>query len=262
MPEYDIVITGKKHERLFVYGKDAVSLTKHILIVYTLLMLSFDTAADWIVLNGVLYGDVYIRTGRSEYFVHFPETGEVVNVPRNRVKASEVGVYDEDANRQVLFTQWRAKNPGCKHNAGYAKEVRRHITQSSSPAPDLISAELWKSSFSTEAGTYQQSRPPLSEISTFTPSTVPAASVVYPSPHAPMVTRSATNPGALPRAHALIPRQGRSGTPPMNRFGIPPRAFPRDVTLISNISDLFSTIDDRCVGESSPEIPFFHLLPQ
>lgn len=220
-------------------------------ILLFLMALSFSAAADWIVLNGMTYKDVYVREGRSSYFVHFPETGEVMNVPRAGVQDSDVGILDDAPRREALLAKWRKANPERQRDALHRRDVRRQAATAAAlqPAP-AAPVQTGTASGRMETRRYELGGTTLPKIVLRSPSVLMGAPAVRP---------------AAPYRPAAGPRRGMGnrgmgmampgyGMPGMGGVGIRGGGFHRDVTAITNISDLFSTIHDPLVGEPLPEI--------
>lgn len=216
-----------------------------------LMALPFSAVADWIVLNGMTYKDVYVREGRSSYFVHFPETGEVMNVPRAGVQDSDVGILKDGPRREALLAKWRKANPERQRDVLHRRDVRRQAAMAATMPPvPTFPAQAGQASGRMETRRYELGETTLPKIVLRSPSVLMAAPAM----------RSAASYGP-----ARVPRRGMGnrgmgmampgyGMPGMGGVGIRGGGFQRDVTAITNISDLFSTIHDPLVGESLPEI--------
>jgi|GEM_PF-2491595 len=213
---------------------------------------AFSSFADWIVLNGLTYRDVYIRTGRSAYFVHFPDTGEVMNVPRSGVAASDVSI-DEDADRRkALLDRWRTNNPARQDSTSHRKDVRRQVARSreSGSGTAAASVPMRGTSGGMAVRRYDLGETTLPKIVLHNPSVMmaaPAASSFSPprvgAPGGPMQQPWGGGRG-------MMPGYGTPGVRGMGGFGGMGGGFGRDVTAITNISDLFFNINDGLVGEA------------
>ncbi len=73
--------------------------------------------SDSISVNGKTYTDVIVREGAANFFIATPEDGKVVSFPKSSVDASTVRL-SEPAVRAELQSQW-------ERNAGYVRAVRR-----------------------------------------------------------------------------------------------------------------------------------------
>jgi hypothetical protein len=216
-------------------------------------IMSFCVHGDWIVLNDTTYQNVYIREGRTVYFVHFPETGEIRNIPRSSIAETDIGISGEE-DREALLAKWRENNPDRKRSAVNREEVRQHLikfqdhveTPSVQAAPQTTSSDIQSRAFTLGSDT-------LPKIVLQTP----PVNVAVPMPS--RTQNAALAPSSMQRMPiqtAQRPNMGvAGGGMRMPSYGQPGMGggFGRDVTVITNISDLFFTVDDRMVGETPPE---------
>ncbi len=93
-----------------------------------LLVLSAATwvTADSIVIDGVMYDNVVVREGPSQYYVQIPGDGRTISVPKADVKPEDVVVSKDKAAREALLEEWR-KNSALrpKPKASEKKEAKR-----------------------------------------------------------------------------------------------------------------------------------------
>lgn len=226
---------------------------KVIAFVAVLLSFSFSAMADWIVLNGKTYQEVYIREGRSTYFIHFPETGEVMNVPRAGVQDTDVGILKDESRREALLAKWRETNPERERDAAHRRDVRRQAATAASTQPLTTHSEATGSiSPQLQTRSYHVAETTLPKI------VLRAPSVLMPAPRIPSGVPSGTAGGLGSRGMGM-PGYNR---PAMSGAGGQGGRFYRDVTAITNISDLFFNINDQMVGEPSPEILPSYLFPR
>lgn len=72
-----------------------------------LLFLSLDCIADTIRISGQLYEDVLIQESENFYDVYVPNTGEVLNVSKQRTDFNQVQIDKDPATRKRLRDTWR-----------------------------------------------------------------------------------------------------------------------------------------------------------
>ena len=222
---------------------------KTMLRLITLLAAASPATADWIVLNGLTYRDVYIREGRSAYFVHFPDTGEVMNVPRSGLATSDFGIDEDGGRRKALLDRWRANNPSREDSTSHREDVRRQASLARQNASAAAQASQGTAG-AMAVRSYDLGETTLPKIILHSPSVLmaaPAASSFSPSrmgvPATPMRQPWGSGMG-------MTPGYGTPGVRGMGGFGGMGGGFGRDVTAITNISDLFFNINDGLVGEA------------
>lgn len=223
--------------------------------IAALVAAAFPSFADWIVLNGLTYRDVYVREGRSAYFVHFPDTGEVMNVPRSGVDASDLGIDKDASHRKALLDRWRTNNPSREDSTSHRLDVRRQVARSRKNASGTAaSASAQGTAGGMAVRTYDFAETTLPKILLQSPSAMMAAPAgSYRSPSRMGMT---TGQMQQPRGGGMgmMPGYGNPGVRGMGGFGGMGGGFGRDVTAITNISDLFFTIHDGLVGEAPATI--------
>jgi hypothetical protein len=82
--------------------------------------------ADSIVIDGVMYDNVVVREGPSQYYVQIPADGRTISVPKADVKPEDVVVGKDKAAREALLEEWRKNNAlRPKPKAPEKKEAKR-----------------------------------------------------------------------------------------------------------------------------------------
>jgi soluble lytic murein transglycosylase len=66
-------------------------------------------AADTITVEGVVYENVYLGEGASNYYIQVPATGAMITVPKSAVNERDIQITPDRAERRRLRDQWRAK---------------------------------------------------------------------------------------------------------------------------------------------------------
>ncbi len=240
-----------------------------VLALITLMAWSTAAYGDWIRLNGATHQDVYINETRTMYFVHFPDTGEVMNVPKNSVSPDNVGFNEDAAFRTDLLEAWRERNPERERTADRLEDVRQHQRHHRASAPPPNTAEqptqrVQQVSLGGDALPKIVLRnPPLRHA----PTGMQRPNTMMRQPQQQfgggMGTGTRGMPGTGGMGTGMRGMPGTGGMAGMGGMGMPGMGgmMPgmggmamRDVTVISNISDLFSNIDDRLVGEPLAEI--------
>ncbi len=89
-------------------GADMKRIMMILIVIAGCTMTGFGAAADSIMLDGVTHGDVYIREGGNMYYVHFPESGDLLAVSKDMVTPNEMRISENAAHRDALLAQWRA----------------------------------------------------------------------------------------------------------------------------------------------------------
>lgn len=223
--------------------------------IAALVSVTFQAPADWIVLNGLTYRDVYIREGRSTYFVHFPDTGEVMNVPRSGMGAPDLGIDEDAAHRKTLLDRWRGNNPLREDSAGHREDVRQHVVRS---RQDAAAAAVPAPSRGAGGGmavrTFGFGEATLPKIILHNPSVMMASPAGSSLPPSRMGISAGPMQQPQGRGMGMMPSYGNPGVRGMGGFGGMGGGFGRDVTAITNISDLFFTIQDGLVGEAPATI--------
>ena len=82
--------------------------------------------ADSIVIDGVMYDNVVVREGPSQYYVQIPADGRTISAPKADVRPEDVAVSKDKAAREALLEEWR-KNSALrpKPKAPEKKEAKR-----------------------------------------------------------------------------------------------------------------------------------------
>ncbi len=229
-------------------------------------------SADWIVLNGLTHEDVYINETRTMYFVHFPDTGEVMNVPKASVPVDHVGFHDTPEHRAALLDAWRESNPERERTADRREDMRIHQEKSRAVNPPVQFAPAASRRVKSLA---------------LGGDTLPK--IVLRNPPLRTAQTGIRQPGAMmrqPRTQGFggvtaggMGMAGARGMNPMGAGGMGGgmgmmgggmgmmgggmgMVGARDVTAIGNISDLFFNIDDRLVGETPAEIHYSYMFHQ
>jgi len=219
-----------------------------IVLATALWAIAFAAGADWIVLNGLTHENIYINEGRSMYFVHFPDTGEVINVPKASVPSDGIGFHEDPDQRRALREAWRANNPERERVAARREDMRQRRTRQETAvrqvdnAQPSVQSQRLSMRRGAPSGLRMNNAPP--------PVTAPAPRSTTGFGRAAMPSRSARQ--QYGGAGMMMGGAGMTG----GAGG----AWGRDVTVISNISDMFFNIDDRLVGEAPAEIHTTYLF--
>ncbi len=98
--------------------------------VAAIVAIATSAAADRIAFDGKSYDDVYIAEGASMYYIHLPDTGEVLSVRKDSVPAKDVHLTPDREARNEIRNRWN--------------EVRDRSRSQSAPAglPPKVAAGL------------------------------------------------------------------------------------------------------------------------
>ncbi len=251
---------------------------KHkILIVITLssyILFSGYAMADKLTTPEKTYQDVYIMEGIHSLYILFPETGAIESVLKKDISNATL-ILDEPEKRIALKKRWDEKQSVSTKPAEAKKTIsnseisgdyninpikkssefvlKRKKTASQDYFSDNYYFQRYNATSALPGGPYQAN---------ISPRRIENKVYGFYNPR---------NTDSLPKIVLRNPSVSGGGFPSragMMNYGITP--FPgggigrmpmgygfgmgmfNDVTVISNISDLFSTIDDRLVGEFGP----------
>ncbi len=229
--------------------------------------------ADTVITREKTYFDVYVMEGIHSFYILLPETGAIESIIKKDEDVISV-IMDEPEKRVELKKKWDEKQTVSRGISKISEEKKGKEsvppTKTSKEQTTLISKRKGNASLSYSNDGIQTY--PGDVTGTTLPGTLYSANVL------PRTVNSRTygfyNTGSgdsLPKIVLRNPPVSGGGYAGMNNFRYGMNAYPgaggmgrmsmgygygmgmfRDVTVISNISDLFSTIDDRLVGEFSP----------
>lgn len=238
-------------------------------------LLSFSAIADTLVTRGKIYQDVYIMEGLHSYYILLPETGTIESVLKKDIDGSAV-IFDAPEKRMALKKQWDEKQLDYVKLSRAEKEISGNevyedsLTKSVSKPSAFVLKRKGNASqnYTLESAYY----PPKGNM-TYTMPGTPYHSNISPRridnrSYGLYNAQSTNNLPKIVMRNPPVSGMGYSSGRNMMNYGA--NVFPRggmgmmpmgygtgmgmfyDVTIISNISDLFSTIDDRLVGEFGP----------
>jgi len=90
---------------------------------------------DSIVIGGVMYDNVIVREGPSQYYVQIPSDGRTISVPKSDLKPEDVVISKDKQARQALLEEWgknnaqRPKPPNAEQSQP-KKPLKRRLTPS------------------------------------------------------------------------------------------------------------------------------------
>lgn len=96
--------------------------------------------ADEVYLDGVWHRGVLITESPSQYYVHFPESGELRRVPKESLAAAAVRMTSMPEERDALRTQWAAAR-GAVNDVGEARRMRTAFSVGGVVPPGSSEAE-------------------------------------------------------------------------------------------------------------------------
>ena len=102
-------------------------------------------AADSIVIGGVMYDNVVVREGPSQYYVQLPADGRTLSVAKSSVNPTDLVIGKDKAERQALLDEWAQKNALRPKPKEADKKAKRTLkpppaSPSSPVAPQLPAA--------------------------------------------------------------------------------------------------------------------------
>ncbi len=247
-------------------------LTIPILSLFACWVFSFAGNADKLITSTKTYENVFIIEGNNSFYILNPEDGTVDSLPKGEVSKNSV-VFDEPEQRLALKNKWREKQTFLKDIPEQEVNKKVEILESNREVEDSSIPLLKKKG---NASQYRVS-PIVSPNSNlkFAQYYALPGSQYYPGitrkidKQVTGMYRGGGGMDSLPKVVLRNPPASSAGSYTGGRrmnYGM--NASPRyggmrgsqggyapmfrDVTVISNISDLFSTIDDRLVGEFGP----------
>ncbi len=235
----------------------------------------FLAIADTLVARGRTYQDVYIMEGLHSYYILLPETGTIESVLKKDIDDNAV-IFDEPDKRMALKKQWDEKQAVSLKLSREEKEISRdkgnedtYIKPTSKPTTFVLKRKgnasqnyVSNNDYSFPKGDMTNAMPGTPYHSNISPRRINSKAyglyntqgtdslpkVVLRNPPVSgmgyLSGRNMMNYGANAFAGGGMGRMPMGYAGGMGMFN--------DVTVISNISDLFSTIDDRLVGEFGP----------
>lgn len=81
-------------------------------------------AADEIVIGGVSYKDVLVRSTDTMYYVQTPENGKVITATRGQVSPDSVRISENEAERAGILAQWKANNPSHQEKLAHQERMK------------------------------------------------------------------------------------------------------------------------------------------
>ncbi|MEK7653371.1 MAG: hypothetical protein AAB358_02750 [Patescibacteria group bacterium] len=223
-------------------------------------------------IDGITYENVYVRESESLYFVQMPEEGTVKSVLKEKVRAKDVSISPDEAYRAQLLATWRSNN-------AFRNRARLGLTSAGATekesAPYLVPVDQRRRVVSSaparrENPNTKEKTPALSHPGTtaYTPRVSEDMKSSVVSSAKAVISGAGFGAGAAGFGGNLAGQggfgagmggqggfgqgmggqglggQGMAGQGGFGRGG----GFAGGYTF-SNISQLFSTIDDRLVGE-------------
>jgi len=232
----------------------------------------FLSIADTLVAREKTYQDVYIMEGLHSYYILLPETGTIESVLKKDIDDDSL-IFDKPERRMALKKQWDEKQSvpmklsrGEEETSGNKGNEDTYIKPTSKPSVFVLKR---KGNASQNYNSNSDYYSPRSDMTYAMPGTAYSSNI--------------SNRRIDSKAYGLYNTRGTDSLPKVvlrnppvsgmgylsggNRINYGANAFMgggvgrmpmgygggmgmfNDVTVISNISDLFSTIDDRLVGE-------------
>jgi len=267
---YIIKIQNKKNNFMNYF------FTYRILIFITLLCILFsgDSVADKLITAEKNYQDVYIMEGIHSLYILFPETGAIESVLKKDINNGTL-TFDEPEKRMNLKKKWDEKQSISMKSSEVKKTVSNNEINETYPinsvkkSSEFVLKRKGSASQNYLSDNYYFNRHNIIPTLPGTP---------YQSNISPRIMENKTygfynprNTDSLPKIVLRNPSVSGGGFPSrvgMVNYGMNPfsgggmgriptgygfgMGMFNDVTVISNISDLFSTIDDHLVGEFGP----------
>ena len=223
------------------------------MFILPLLLMTGTSWADTIRVSDKVYDDVIVREGASLYYIQTPSDGKVFTVPKVEVDASSVSVTKDPEKRKALVMQWNSHHetpvveiaaPSFSKllvNESSSTSVARTTTSDTSKGDvklrDSLKAELRSRNldYVVQDGVLVVGAPAMIRG-------------IRGYAAGPQTTRSYTlramGSETLPKVVLQNPTGGSMNSGMQSSGGGTSGAH------FNNISQLFSTIDDRLVGET------------
>ena len=241
-------------------------------LLFTLVALSNTALADRIAVQGVTHEDVYVRSSATMYYVQVPATGAVWSVPKAEVAPENVHL-SADAERAALLAQWNTARASSRQAPSHILSTEGAAELKSEPPlltnvgddPPASHEERTANANLTRQHRVAPQAPHSDGLETrvyaISPVTETLPKIVAQAPNAALaggggfgagsgVTTGGgfgANQGAALGAGAGFPGAA-GGAAAAGGGGFGGGNF--GATHFSNISQLFTTIDDRLVGEA------------
>lgn len=271
-----LYIIWKQNKKIGINIVDGI-VRQNIYIISFLCYTSFCfiTVADTLIAQGKTYQDVYIMEGLHSYYILLPETGDIESVLKKDIDNKTV-IFDEPEKRMALKKQWDEKQSVSAKLSDKEKKIlankvheENHLQSTSKPSAFVLKHKGNASQNYIPNRNYYSSKGDM-------PHTMPGTLYNSNMYQTRINSKSlgfynAQNTDSLPRVVLRNPPvSGMGYLSGGNIMNYGANAFPggwmgrmpvgygggmgmyNDVTVISNISDLFSTIDDHLVGEFGP----------
>ncbi len=240
-----------------------------LLIIW--LFCSYPLVADTFISNDKTYYDVYILEGIHNYYILFPETGAIESVLKQDIISNTL-IFDEPEKRIALKKKWDEKQPVSVQPPEKIHKVL-NVTDEGYPAKSTIEPSGFVLKRKGNASQNNVLKKLYSNRENNTSHVLPGSDYYSNNTYRKVDGKSygfynARGVDSLPKVVLRNPPVSGGdfmyrnyGRNPFMGFGRMVRmpagygygmAMFNDVTVISNISDLFSTIDDRLVGEFGP----------
>lgn len=248
---------------------------KTLIVLYLIYGLIYGySTADTLITHEKTYHDVYIMEGIHSFYILLPETGTIESVLKKDINNNKIFV-DEPEKRIALKRKWDEKRTESTRLSDVRKEVleknesKHYVSEPTSRLSRFVLKQKGNASqnhISDSFSYFQEDN---------TNYALPGSTYPLNSSHRKVDSKAygfynSRSSDSLPKVVLRNPPASGRGYPagsPMMNYGM--NAFPGggmgrmpvgygaggmfgDVTVISNISDLFSTIDDRLVGEFGP----------
>lgn len=225
------------------------------MFILPLLTVTGSSWGDTIRVSDKVYDDVIVREGASLYYVQTPSDGKVFTVPKSEIDASSVSVTKDPEKRKALVVQWNS------HHETTVTEIS---------APSFIKLPVSESSSTSDSRTTDTESPKGSvKLKDYVKAELRSRNLDYVVEEGVLVVgapamirgiRGYSTGRLVTRTYKL----GSLGSETMPKVvlqnptssgvstGMQSGGGMNSGAQFSNISQLFSTIDDRLVGETPP----------
>jgi len=214
-------------------------------------LIAWGAAADAIALDDITHHNVIVSETASLYYVQFPENGTVISVLKDEVSPDSVSISPDDTERANLKRLWRENHDARRKDLLSASDPSAVTPLKKTQASTSVSAE--KSTAHTRSSETQSSVTPREQGFTANTKAARSRSSAYNNPYVSSYGSNQAGTGSGNRRGNQY-GGGQYGPGQYGEEGYGGGYGGGRAQHFGNISELFSTIDDRLVGETPAQI--------
>jgi len=228
----------------------------------TAFLIAWGAAADTITLDDATHHRVVVSETASLYYVQFPEKGTVVSVLKDQVSPDSVRISSNHAEREQLKRLWRENHNARRENLVSASDASAVTPLGKAPVSTSVSAG--KSTAPTRSSETQSSVISPKQRSTANNTAAGPRSPAHSNPYVSSYGSNQAGMGGGNRwgnqygggqyGPGQYREEGYGGGYGGGQYGGGRSTGGGRAGHFGNISELFSTIDDRLVGETPAQI--------